>query len=140
MKYLKKLEELNSSVWVLTQKVKNIHFNLKGKKFYSLHKLTDELYAELEEQYDELSEKIAMTGEVVKASFTEHVANSKVEDTKGQKWSLESGANAIANDLTTLLGLTKELTEMDIMTLQPVLDEVSMIADKYRWLFKSHTE
>lgn len=141
MKYLKdikKLEELNSSVWVLTQKVKNIHFNMRGKEFYSLHLLTDKLYAELEEEYDLLSEKIAMAGHVVKASFTEHVSNSVIEDTKGQKWDYKNAIETIVNDLDKILDLTVKLSEEGIITLQPALDEVTMTADKYKWLFKSH--
>lgn len=141
MKYLdniNELEKLNSSVWVLTQKVKNIHFNMRGKEFYSLHLLTDKLYAELEEEYDLLSEKIAMSGHVVKASFTEHVSNSVVEDTPGKAWTYEEAINTVVSDLDKLLDLTNKMSDLGIITLQPALDEVTMTADKYKWLFKSH--
>lgn len=138
MKNLKRVEELNSSIWVLTQKVKNIHFNLKGKEFYALHRLTDKLYAELEEAYDLISEKIAMAGFVVKASFKEHLENSQVEDVPGKQWAYEEAINAIVEGLDALLVITEELSEEGMIRLQPALDEVTMAADKYKWLFKSH--
>lgn len=46
----------------LTSQVKQVHWNVKGRNFYSLHTLTDTIYTELSELVDTIAERAIMLG------------------------------------------------------------------------------
>lgn len=132
---MKKLQILNSSIFVLNQKLNNIHFNYKGDNFRDIHLFTEEAYKIGLELYDDVSEKIAMNNAIVKASLSEHLNESKIEDLKGSKFTKGKVSNILVKDFTSLIKITKQVEGIE--TIQPLLDEVYMWADKYRWIFKS---
>ena len=132
---MKKLEQLNASIAVLNQKITNIHFNYKGDDFRDIHLYTEELYKIGLDLYDDISEKIAMRNLVVKASFSEHLAQSKIVELKGTRLSRAEVSKTLVDDLTTIIELCKEVNALPVI--QPLLDEIYMAMDKYRWIFNS---
>ncbi|MCR8612882.1 MAG: hypothetical protein NC236_00145 [Mycoplasma sp.] len=138
MKIIEKLEILTSSVWVFNQKLYNIHFNTQGNMFWDIHKMTEELYDKTTDLYDELGEKIAMFEKVVKASFNEHLTISNISDIPGKKFTGEEAVKIIVSDLEEIIRTTKEVPGgEEYPTVQPLLDEIFLMADKYKWLFSS---
>lgn len=129
------LKKLNASIAVLNQKLNNIHFNYKGDDFRGIHLFTEELYKIGLELYDDLSEKIVMQGEISPASFKEHLELSGIEEIEGKLFTKEEVSHIIVKDLTKIIEIANEVTSTS--TIQPLLDEVFMVADKYRWIFKS---
>lgn len=132
---MKQLKILNASVAVLNQKLNNIHFNYKGPQFREVHLFTEELYKEGLELYDELSEKIAMNGEIVPASFKEHLEITKIKELEGKRFDLKEVSEILVKDLTTIIKLCDKVDAT--ATVQPLLDEIYLAADKYRWIFNS---
>src|SRR5476651_116785 len=61
---------------VLTQ---NFHWNVEGKEFYSLHKLTDDMYNEQFPAIDEIAERIRALGEKVATSLEVFNKESKIK-------------------------------------------------------------
>ena len=67
---------------VLTQ---NFHWNVEGDQFYSLHKLTDDIYNEQFPAIDEIAERIRALGEKVATSLEVFAKESGIK----QKATLE---------------------------------------------------
>lgn len=61
-------------------KTQNFHWNLRGTEFYSLHLLFDKQYHELEEEIDEVAERIRSLGYYVNASFTGFQQLTRIKD------------------------------------------------------------
>lgn len=135
MKNISNLKKLSATVAVLNQKLNNIHFNYKGEHFRSVHLFTEELYKEGLKLYDDLSEKISMQNQVVPASFKHHLELSVIDELDECPFGVREISRVLVNDLTLIIELGEKVESSS--TIQPLLDEVFMIADKYRWIFKS---
>ena len=132
---MKNIEKLNASIAVLNQKLNNIHFNYKGSNFREIHLFTEEFYNKNLELYDDLSEKIAMRNIVVKASFSEHLIDSEIDELKGIRLTKEEVSNTLVKDITTIINLAEKVETSSVI--QPLLDEIYLTMDKYRWIFRS---
>jgi starvation-inducible DNA-binding protein len=127
---MEKLNKLNASIAILNQKLNNIHFNYNGKEFRTIHKLTEKLYKECLKIYDDLSEKISMRNMIVPASFSEYLKLSLLKEEKGRRFTHEEVVKIITFDLTTLIDFTKKIEVHAVV--QPLLDEIFLVLDKYR--------
>jgi starvation-inducible DNA-binding protein len=64
------LSTVLASTYILYVKTQGFHWNVVGPHFYSLHKLSEELYEELAEAVDTLAERIRALGYTAPASFS----------------------------------------------------------------------
>ena len=132
---MKKIEQLNATIAVLNQKLNNIHFNYKGDNFREIHLFTEDLYKKGLILYDDLSEKIAMRNIIVKASFSEHLNDSQIKELKGTRLSKKEISEVLVQDITKVIEVAKEVKTSPVI--QPLLDEIYLVMDKYRWIFNS---
>ena len=133
----KELNELNTllaTTAVFAQKSHNIHWTMKGEDFFSIHKMTDDLYEGLNEFIDDLAEKIIMQGGTPFVTLTEYINNSKIQEVNKAQFSVKEGIETCYQDLEVYAELAAN-TAANAFT-QPLLDEIIMFADKQRWLFK----
>ncbi len=65
----KKLYHLLADTYLLYVKTHNFHWNIKGPRFFGLHKAFEEQYEELAGAVDEVAERIRALGLYVDASF-----------------------------------------------------------------------
>lgn len=63
------LSKLLADTYVLYLKTQNVHWNISGVEFYSLHLLAEKQYEELAEAVDELAERIRALGFFVEGSM-----------------------------------------------------------------------
>lgn len=75
---MKKLFEILASTYALYLKTQAYHWNVVGPQFYSLHKLFEAQYTEMQSAVDELAELIRTKGEKVDASFENFNKTSKI--------------------------------------------------------------
>ena len=68
------LSKLLSNLSVLQQKTKNYHWHVRGENFSELHALFGEQYKELDEEQDEIAERIRMLGEASPATFKDFLS------------------------------------------------------------------
>jgi starvation-inducible DNA-binding protein len=61
-------------------KTQGVHWNVAGPAFYSIHKLTEEHYANLFEAIDETAERIRALGRKAPASYTKFGQLSAIKD------------------------------------------------------------
>lgn len=87
-KTVQELQQLLADMHVLYMNMRGFHWNIEGNKFFSLHKLFEEIYDGLSEQIDEVAERILMLGENPESKYSNYlkIANIKeaglVQDTK----------------------------------------------------------
>ena len=77
------VEALNAYVadlGVLDVKLHNLHWNIEGKDFFTLHAKLEEFYDQIGEEFDEVAERVLMLGARPLASLKEYIAAARVKE------------------------------------------------------------
>lgn len=74
------LSKLLADTYALYVKTQNLHWNIHGPEFYSLHLLTEKQYLELAENIDEIAERIRALGFYVEASMESFLKLSSIAE------------------------------------------------------------
>jgi starvation-inducible DNA-binding protein len=77
------VELLNQDLADLTDlftQTKHAHWNVKGRQFYALHKLFDELAESVEEAVDDVAERITALGGLARGTARLAAENSRLEE------------------------------------------------------------
>lgn len=69
-----------ADTFVLYMKTYAVHWNYKGAKFFSVHKLTEEHYQELALAIDEIAERIRAKGDEAPISLSNILASSDLKE------------------------------------------------------------
>lgn len=77
------LARLLADTYTLYLKTQGFHWNVAGPRFYELHKLFEEQYAELAQANDEIAERIRALGVKAPASYGEFKALASVAEESG---------------------------------------------------------
>jgi starvation-inducible DNA-binding protein len=76
-----KLSEALADSFVLYVKTLGVHWNIVGPTFYSMHKLTEAQYEDLDDAIDEIAERIRALGHPAPASFGDYAKLSQLDST-----------------------------------------------------------
>ncbi|MGL5521791.1 MAG: Dps family protein [Metamycoplasmataceae bacterium] len=133
MKNIEKLKVLQSSLIVFTNKVYSIHWNMKGKEFFYLHQATDDLFKDFSEFFDSVAEKIVMHGQLSVGTLKEALELSKIKEVPVKEFEVKELSEIIVKDLTTIIDLCDQVEGTNVI--QPLLDEIYVSSDKWRWKF-----
>ncbi len=76
----KVLTQIIGSSHVLYAKVRGVHWNVVGPAFYSLHKMTEEEYEDLNVAIDDMAERIRAIGFAAPTGLKEIMENSVISD------------------------------------------------------------
>ena len=74
------LQALLSSQYVLATKVRNFHWNVKGPQFMMYHELFGKLYTELNDQADEIAERIRQVNGTPNGTLKSLLADSFLKE------------------------------------------------------------
>lgn len=74
------LSSIVADIHLLSVKTKNYHWNMKGPNFVPFHKLLDEHYTLLEENTDEVAERILMIGHKAPGTLKEFLKLSTIKE------------------------------------------------------------
>ncbi len=132
-KNIQNLKVLQASLMVLTNKVYNLHWNMKTSLFFSLHKNTEDLFEDLTKFYDDVAEKIVMHNELAIGTLKDQLKYSVIKEVEPKDFNSREISQIIVADLTTLINLCDKVEGTN--TVQPMLDEIYLSADKWRWQF-----
>ena len=129
------LNKLLANFAVLNQKAYNMHWNVEGHEFMSTHKMTEKLYEKLTEFVDRVAEKIRMMSGTPYSTMTEYLTNSDIKEIKPRRFTYQQISEIVVADLTVLE--KSALAVKTSATIQPLLDDIFLMIDKERWLFRS---
>lgn len=76
----KMLTQIVGSSHVLYAKIRGVHWNVVGPAFYSLHKMTEEHYEDLNTAIDDMAERIRAIGFPAPTGLSEMMENSVISD------------------------------------------------------------
>jgi starvation-inducible DNA-binding protein len=128
----------------LYTQVKHVHWNVKGRNFYSIHELTDTFAAELLPFVDEIAERATALGGYVPGTLRMAAESTSLPeyptdpvDALDHVQVLVERIGAFANSVRGAIDQAEELGDKDTADL---FTEISRLVDKRLWFFEAHLQ
>jgi starvation-inducible DNA-binding protein len=128
----------------LQTQCKQAHWNVKGPSFIALHKLFDEINADVEEYVDLIAERVVQLGGVAEGTARIVAVRSTLID---YPLALSSGAEHVAalSDSLAAFGRTarmgiEEMNDFEDADSADILTEISRGVDKWLWFVEAHQQ
>ena len=125
---IKCLNEYLSDLKVFAAKLKNYHWNVKGKEFFVMHEKLEEYYNCANDAIDEVAENILMIGGQPLGTLKDYMQNSKIGEAQNQKVCQNVIFDALLQDFNTLLTKSIQIKE-EAETKKAYL--ISILMDNY---------
>ena len=95
-------------------KLKQAHWNVKGKQFLSLHEIFGEVAGQVEAQSDDIAERIVQLGGIANGLLAKVVKNSALPEISSTETSQDKLVEAIADRLAQYgAGLLSDFVEVE---------------------------
>lgn len=107
--------ELNNylaNTGVLYIKLHNLHWNVVGLNFKSVHEYLETLYDGFAEVLDEVAEAIKMQQEYPLASMKEYLAVATIEEMESKQYSVSDTLSIVNADMATMKAQAEKIREM----------------------------
>lgn len=138
------LNETLAETLDLKSQVKQAHWNVKGYQFYQLHLLFDEMAKELEEQSDDIAERVTALGGVALGTVRMAAHTSSLEeyprdalDGIDHITALAERFAAYGQQIRENIERTTDLGDADTADLYT---QISRLADKRLWFLEAHLQ
>ncbi len=134
------LSKLLANTYVLLVKTHNVHWNVKGSQFGSIHSLTETHYNELFNAIDEIAERIRKIGHDAPATMSEFLKLSCVSEELNATSQTDMLKALLADHETIVSGLKKGIATLSSSDDYGTVDLLtSRLAshEKTVWLLKS---
>lgn len=135
------LNEYMSNLKVLNNNLYNMHFNVVGSSFGSIHKKLQEYYEKVAIMYDNVAERIKMLNGYPITSLKKIEDTSSIKSMKSQDYSGLQVMEVLDNDFRFLMEYTNDLIEYfnkeDDYYTTNILNENLMFFTKELWMIKS---
>ena len=135
-KLVSNLNQLLADLNVLYRKVQNYHWNIKGKEFFQLHAKLEEYYDYINEQVDEVAEKILMIGGQPLGRLKDYLEISKIQEAENVKISdvLDSIEKDFKYIKDEILALKVEADNENNYEISALADELASGYSKAIWM------
>ncbi|NLN50528.1 MAG: DNA starvation/stationary phase protection protein [Acholeplasmataceae bacterium] len=118
-------------------KLHNYHWFVKGKQFYRVHELLDDMYVEIADTYDEVAERMLMIGLKPVATLKDSLALANIKEATGNETTDEMVKNVLADyeHLNEEFGLAlKAAEEADDDVTADLFTTVRAVFQKHIWM------
>lgn len=112
MENLKKFNEYLADLSIWTMKLHNLHWNVRGTQFMSIHLFTEKEYKKSFERIDELAEHIKMFGYFPVSSYKEQLEISHLEEEKARSFQDIEALRIIKRDMNILKEIAIKLRKI----------------------------
>jgi starvation-inducible DNA-binding protein len=140
-------EQLNESLactFDLMSQVKQAHWNVKGKDFYQLHLLFDEIAEELEGFVDELAERVTSLGGYARGTARMAAANSTLPEYPTDVIEGLAHVTALVERFAPYVAHVRDAIEVSDEIGDPttadLYTEISRTVDKRLWFLEAHIQ
>jgi starvation-inducible DNA-binding protein len=134
------LSTLLAESYAVYLKTQNLHWNVVGPDFFSLHLMFEKQYEELAGAVDEIAERIRALGECVDATFSGFKALSSISESKPKN--SNEMLKALVQAHECVICLARRLTEVaEKQKDQATLDLLARrlgAHEKMAWMLRSH--
>ena len=128
----------------LQSQCKQAHWNVKGPQFIALHKLFDDVYADVTDYADLLAERIVQLGGVARGTARDVAETSELDEyppsiSSGDDHvkSLSAALAAFGSRMRLAIGETDNL---DDAATADICTEITRGTDKWLWFVEAHTQ
>lgn len=111
-KIIQNLNEFLSDLEVMSVKLQNYHWNVRGRNFFVIHEKLEEYYNEVREQIDEIAEHILTKGFEPLGTMRDFMQNSQIQEAANEKISDQEILNNVIQDFKTLQQKAKEIKQI----------------------------
>lgn len=109
MKLKKEFDTYLADLAVITFKLHNLHWNVKGLQFKSIHEFTEDLYNQTFEYFDEIAEHEKMYGYLPENKLSSYLATTNIQETDQSSFTATEVLEILTSDLESL---RKEATDL----------------------------
>ena len=128
----------------LQSQCKQAHWNVKGSQFISLHKLFDEVYADVTEYADLIAERIVQLGGVARGTVREVAEASELDEYPMSVSSGEDHVKCLSAALAAFGSRMRlaidETSDLDDAAASDICTEITRGTDKWLWFVEAHTQ
>ena len=137
-----KLNTYLANLAVLNIKIHNLHWNIVGSQFVSVHEYLESEYDKAGERLDEVAELIRMSGEFPVANLKEYLEISTIKEIKTSKEvSIKEALERVLSDIKLqkelALEIRKEADEADNFPVANVMENHIEDYNKQIWFVES---
>lgn len=137
----KKLCTYLANLAVLNVKFHNIHWNVVGQQFVSIHNFTEEAYNAFFEYYDDVAEILKMRGNYPHASVKEYLESTTIKELESKDIGVTEALRIISDDYDEMLELAftirREAEDQGDVTLVSKLEDHIAAYQKNLWFIKA---
>jgi len=134
------LEQALADTYVLYAKTQGVHWNVAGREFYGIHKMTEEQYDDLAESVDELAERIRAIGYLAPTGLSRFLELSSIKEAPGDLKPAEM-CEALARDHQAcakgLREAVKEAEDVDDVFTADMLTARIGKHEKFAWMLRA---
>jgi len=138
------LNQALGDLFDLYSQTKQAHWNVKGKEFYQLHELFDELAGELLGFIDMVAERVTALGGEARGTVRMAAGGSQIEEYPDGVFEGLEIVNVLADRYSKLGASVREgidaAEEAGDMTTSDLLIDVSRELDKSLWFLEAHLQ
>ena len=128
----------------LYTQVKQAHWNVKGKDFYQLHLLFDEIAEEIEPFIDALAERATLLGGYANGTVRMSAENSELPeyptDAVDGRDHLEALIERFGQYVGPIRAASNEADEIGDPATADLYNDISRVADKRLWFLEAHVQ
>ena len=143
-KVCKRLNPILASGIDLQLQTKQAHWNVKGENFIALHKMFDELRADVDEYVDLIAERIVQLGGIAGGTLKAAAGATKLPPypEKAEKWTehVEAITRSLAEFASDVRSGVDDTDDLGDKGTADVLTEVSRGTDKWVWFVGAHLQ
>lgn len=130
-----------ANVKVLNNNLYNLHFNVVGREFFTIHRRLQDYYEYFADVYDAVAERIKMLGGYPITSLVEYENVSTLKSMPSRDYSTEETLQILANDFSYMIGLSSQvMSELDVVgdgVSSGIVSDVLKYLEKELWMIKS---
>lgn len=105
----KKLNTYLANLAVWNVKLHNLHWNVTGHYFKPLHEMTESIYDEVFEAFDEVAEILKMKGEMPLATMSDYLAAATLKEVAAKDFTAHEVVVMIEEDMKLMNALALEI-------------------------------
>lgn len=136
-----KLNVFLSNLAVMNVKIHNLHWNVVGPEFITIHKMTEKLYKMFQEQFDAVAEVMKMQNEVPLATMAEYLENATVEEIESRDYTGYEVLEELDNDCQNIIDLAREIRneadKKDNFLIANLFEEYLALYAKKSWMIRA---
>lgn len=141
MKNRENLDRYLSNLAVLVTKTHNLHWNVVGERFTSLHEYTETLYDYYFDKFDVIAEIFKMKGQYPLVKVSDYLKHATVQELDAKDFKVSEVASLIKADMELMLADAKKIREVavaeDDFTISNLMEDHVAYYVKQLWFLEA---